>query len=731
MCHHTYHHYPSCGHISNWSMTSCQEYTNKLLLAGPEHSAPCEVVHSSHDVLQSTQPPMCVQCESNWVYSITHGETQGPIESQFQLGYMIEINARMVSNFDTDSKGDADDRDVRSTDHSDNGQVLLRAIGGGDGDLGSSDHSDNGQDFLSAIACDEDANCSDHSDNEQVFSSAIHGLGICEDCSKRASWTFDFASNLDLEFVPVNNVESCEDSAYSEDQSVYYYSFYDDSVSSDEEDEDEDEDEEASCGSWDGDEEVSNPYLCPDMDWDSLNVETFGHHSSRHLAEIEIAQAEPEEAQTTETRDHLLQDEIPAKTQNCEDDPLDDLLEIRLISIQERIQATVRRRIEEENEKQQRQVNISRLLDAALLEKDKNDRREREAAQGIEEDPHLWDTESMEQFPAGPFEIYEDASDISPRSPVKAKSRSGSLGPQPRMHIYQGTMFAASEAQAHQKGLREIRPYLDHQGEWEGQMRAFSADDANEMGLLDPVHLRGCCDERPAERHAYWGLMHAESEYEAETRHLENIQRVPGFNNQFYGTIQAENLAHAREMGVSNPQHLWGCCKDGLVDMPLAVKHRYNGVMSAISQEDVENRGLLDAQPVSGEGNYFGGLYYGHVVVDCELEAWIMGLRKIEHDDGCCAAAEAEAGAGVAEAEAGADVGLDVDALLPNALYTFYGYMFADTEQDLVDRGLQSALLVPGYTQKYSGNLQAGSAEEANAMGLIGASRIEWSGDLL
>lgn len=731
MCHHTYHHYPSCGHVSNWSMTSCQEYTNKLILAGPEGSASCEVVHASHDVLRSTQPPMCVQCESNWVYSITHGEAQTPshlIESQSQSGYLVEIDAHMVSAFYADSEIYADGRDAGSTGHSDNGQVSLRAIGGGDGDLGRTDHSDNDRDFPSAVACGGNASCADHGDNGQVFSGAVDDSDLCADCSKCMAGSGS-ASGSDLEFVPVSNVGSYENSACSQDQSVFYYSFYDDSASSDEE-------EESRYESVDGDVryysetcDSSNPYLCPDMDWDSLNVETFGHHASNHLAEIEIAQAESEEAQTTETHDHVLQGEIPAETQDRTADPLDDLLEIRLLSIQERIEASVRRRIEEENEKQQRQVNISKLLDAALLEKDKNDRREREAAQGIEEDPHLWDTESVEQLPAGPFEIYEDASDVSPRSPVKARSRSLSPGPQPTMHIFQGTMFAASEVQAYQQGLREIRAYLDHQGEWEGQMRAFSADDANEMGLLDPVHIRGCCDERPAECHAYYGLMHAESEFEAETRHLENIQRVPGFNNQFYGTIQAENLAHARAMGVSNPQHLWGCCKYGSVDMPPAVKHRYNGVMSAISQEEVENRGLLDAQPVPGEGDNYGGLFYGHVVVECESEARNMGLRKIEHADGCCAEVEAETGAGVAEAEVEAEA-LAVDALLPNALYTFYGYMFAHTEHEIVDRGLQGALLVPGYTKKYSGNLRAGSVEEANAMGLIGASRIEWSGDV-
>ncbi|CAG8429436.1 unnamed protein product [Penicillium salamii] len=178
-------------------------------------------------------------------------------------------------------------------------------------------------------------------------------------------------------------------------------------------------------------------------------------------------------------------------------------------------------------------------------------------------------------------------------------------------------------------------------------------------------------------------MMQADSEFEAEQRHLENIQIVPGSNNQFYGSILADDLAHARAMGVSNPQHLWGCCVDSQFDMPIAVKHQYNGTMSAISLDDAANKGLLDAQAVPGEcGEFYGGLYYGHVV-----RSWTGYFQRRTH---------------------------------------FFGYMFGHTEQDVIDRGLQHALLVPGYTKKFSGNLQAGSAEEANAMGLIGASRIEW-----
>ncbi|CAG7981280.1 unnamed protein product [Penicillium salamii] len=652
MCHHTYHHYPSCGHISNWSITSCQEYTNKLRLAGPDRSALCEAISTSHDLLQSTQPSMCIRCESEWASSITEGRPQKvyqAIEGMSHPGCIFEIEARMVSTLDCNSEIDTDDKD---------GEISLYAISGSGKDSG--------------------------------FSSAGDGSISAPGSKARTARILDM-----LDCTSDSDESDDGGSVCSDSNSEQYYSFYDDSSSVDDED---------SCRS-----PCDRPGCCadtcatipslPPLDWDSLNLETFGLHDSNILAEITVPVTNAQSPQT----------ELPAKISNRED----DLPEIDLSSIQERIETSVRRRLDEHNEKKTQEKNLSQLLDAALLEKDKNDRREREAAQGIEEDPHLWDTESINDLftrTAGPLEIYEDASDVSPRTQVKARGDSPRSGPQPTMHIYRGTMFAATEEQAYQNGLRDIRPYLNHEGQWEGQMRAFSADDATDMGLFDAVHIRGCCDVRPLEWHAYYGMMQADSESEAEQRHLENIQIVPGSNNQFYGSILAEDLAHARAMGVSNPQHLWGCCVDGQFDMPLAVKHQYNGTMSAISLDDAADKGLLDVQAMSGENN---GLYYGHVVVECELEAWNMGLREIKHADGCdgCAAAEPVE---------------EMDALLPNPTNTFFGYMFGHTEQDVIDRGLQHALLVPGYTKKYSGNLQAGSAEEANAMGLIGASRIEW-----
>ncbi|CAG8118965.1 unnamed protein product [Penicillium olsonii] len=624
MCHHTYHHYPSCGHISNWSMTSCQEYTNKLRLAGPDRSALCEVIATSHDLLEPTQPNMCVKCEAEWAANITEPgtpETDQVMEGLNNTGNIFEVEARMVSIPDCDSD---DDRETISGD------------------------DDSHQLFLNAICCEEPRTF--YSDSTESTSDA----------------------------------KSESESVFSQNHSEKLFTFYDDSSSIDEylgssERTESDTEVDDHCAV------IRDPET---IDWDSFNVETFG--LGNILAEIPIP---PEPETATNDQD----DEFPAILDQ------DDIPEINLTSIQERIEATIRKRLAEKEEPQTHATNLSHLLDVALLEKDKNDRRERDAAQGIEEDPHLWDTESLNDLftrPAGPLKIYTDASDVSPRTQVRSPRPAG---PQPRMHIYRGSMFCEREV-AQSRGLRNIR---GEEGDWEGEMRAFSADDAHQMGLLDPVHVRGCCDERPAEWHAYYGLMRADSEFEAERRHLENIQRVPGCDDRFYGSILADDLGHARAMGVSNAKHLWGCCVEGEVDMPRAVKHRYNGVMDAISRQEVVDKGLLGATPVPGEcGDYYGGLFSGYLVVECELDAWNMGLREIDHAADCCAD-------GCAEAE-------------PVSSCTFFGYMFAHTEQEVLGRGLQCVLLEPGYDKKWSGNLQARSVEEAEAMGLLKASQINW-----
>lgn len=221
--------------------------------------------------------------------------------------------------------------------------------------------------------------------------------------------------------------------------------------------------------------------------------------------------------------------------------------------------------------------------------------------------------------------------------------------------------------------------------------------------------MRGCCAERTADFHLFYGLMHAPSEFAAEKRWLEDIRRIPGEEGKFYGLLRADDLHHARAMGLTDIRHPWGCCKDGLFTMPERVRHRYTGYMSAISLEEVGYMGLCDAEPVPGEcGDYYGGRYYGYVEAYCELDAFQMGLKEPEHDGDCCEKAEVS---GVSIPAAGQ--------------YTYYGYMYASSEEEVVNRGLKDVLLVPGFDIKYSGNLQAGSEEEAKAMGLFEPSRIK------
>lgn len=658
---------------------------------------------------------MCVQCESDWASDVSHGAAQKPYRAIEGLGFtgcIFKIDARMVSAFNSHSKTDTGDRDTGNSDHSDNGRRFSGAVAD-DGDMGRANHSDNGQPFLCAVVGnDGNASKAAHSDNGQIFSGAVdESVSFAAAPAKSVAGPFDCGSIAGLGLDTAGGAESCTlKLACTNHQEFDYHGNQENRnstcvLSIDE----------SICESGDGSvEDIPKAIYAPipraplTIDWDAFNLETFGLEGDIS-ADIDVPQENLTDIPAPDTADADLLDEFTIDIMNL----FEERPGVNHFTIQERIDETVRKRIEEETEKEHRRVTLSKLLDEALLQKDRNDRREREAAQGIKEDPHLWDTESIDQnFKVELVPIREDTSAF-PCTTLQVRSDSPFPGPQPTMHLYLGSMFAGTEEEAYQMGLREVRPYMGHEGEWEGMMRAFSADDANRMGLLDPVHLRGCCDELPAHWHLYYGMMYADSEFDAEKRRLEDIQRVPGSNHLFYGTLPADDLAHAQAMGLSDVQHLWGCCKDGRVDMPLAVTHRYHGVMSAISLEDVLARELLDPQPVPGEcGDYYGGLYYGYVEAHCELEAWNMGLRKIEHID-CCADVEDR-------------VGTDY----PKAQCTFYWYMVAHNEQDIVDRGLQCALLVPGSVTKYSGNLQAGSVAEAKAMGLIEPSRIEWS-DLL
>ncbi|KAJ5491926.1 hypothetical protein N7453_010023 [Penicillium expansum] len=666
MCNHTYHHYPSCGHISNWSMTSCQEYTNKLRLAGPERSASCAQIKPSHDLLLSSEPSMCVQCESEWAKNLSsHGDDQTQTSNSYRTiegldaNQIIEVNARMVSD------STPDDRDTSSTDHSDNGQVFLGAAVGssGNGDAASAGHSDNGQICSRAVAGELGYK------RESVETELLDAEGaVCTSPSDASSCDTDSSgSSLCGSSLIRYNVLKLRIDEYLEKRQRQR--------------------------------EVGT-------DQKQQDTGASGRDENIYLADVDDPHVALEDTPPLGPVDNPEVDH-----HSCDEPALDIDL------VQQRIEATVLKRIEENNEKEARQVAISKLLDTALLKKDQDDRRERNAELGIEEDPHLWDTESLDRMWQAKDSTTETTANasipISPRTCTSPENQRSSPTPdplpQPNKHIYMGSMFASEES-ARQQGLLEVRPYGNYSGEWEGFMLADSEDDANHQGLLDPIHVRGCCAERRADFHLYYEMMHAPSEVHAEKRWLEDIRRIPGEEGRFYGLLRADDLQHARAMGLTNISHPWGCCKDGLFTMPERVRHRYTGFMCAVSLEAVGHMGLCGAEPVPGEcGDYYGGTYHGYVEAYCELEAFQMGLKDPEHDGDCCAKTEVS------------------DVSIPEAgQYTYYGYMYAGSEEEVVNRGLKDSLLVPGFDIKYSGYLQADSEDEAKALGLFEPSRIKW-----
>ncbi|KAJ5826066.1 hypothetical protein N7474_003204 [Penicillium riverlandense] len=104
MCLHTYHHYPVCGHISNWSVTSCLEFTNYVRqVAGTGQTVSCKQVEITHNLLPTTQPSLCVQCEMEWSGAVQQNDrypllpdTYRIIEGLDAKSPIIEFDARMT-----------------------------------------------------------------------------------------------------------------------------------------------------------------------------------------------------------------------------------------------------------------------------------------------------------------------------------------------------------------------------------------------------------------------------------------------------------------------------------------------------------------------------------------------------------------------------------------------------------------------------------------------------------
>jgi len=75
MCKYTYHHYPLCGHISNWTVTSCVEFTSQLrALAMTGQILSCEDTEIRHNINQKANQDLCVQCDIEWCEAVTNND---------------------------------------------------------------------------------------------------------------------------------------------------------------------------------------------------------------------------------------------------------------------------------------------------------------------------------------------------------------------------------------------------------------------------------------------------------------------------------------------------------------------------------------------------------------------------------------------------------------------------------------------------------------------------------
>lgn len=106
MCLYTYHHYPTCGHIANWTMTSCKEYTNTLrLLSHGGLSGYCNHIQTTHDLLSELEPDTCGQCDfelqravSQQTHNSSRMKAYRTIEGLSSTVPIIELSVRMNIN---------------------------------------------------------------------------------------------------------------------------------------------------------------------------------------------------------------------------------------------------------------------------------------------------------------------------------------------------------------------------------------------------------------------------------------------------------------------------------------------------------------------------------------------------------------------------------------------------------------------------------------------------------
>jgi hypothetical protein len=368
-----------------------------------------------------------------------------------------------------------------------------------------------------------------------------------------------------------------------------------------------------------------------------------------------------------------------------------------------RIEATVAKRIEEDYERYRRQAIISSLLDKALFWKDQAGKREQNAELGTEEDPHLWDTESQSQL-AKPI-ASSNPPMLSPKSFHHDEEKTSPKAKIPLIHICNDTFSAGSHQEA-EKSLFAFAPIDNMSGEHEGFMEGLSAADVQDMGLQSPQHVSGYYDAVPAPWHLFYGAMYAASKEAVRKKVFEDIQPSPEQRDKYYGIVEANSNDEAAELGLIGPQHPRRCCIDAFYSIPPRVPHVYDGTMSAASTEKAVSMGMYGSRPMPDKD----GESYGFVETYSVEEAEGMGLKDIQHALGRCR--------------------LTQFSILERIQYLYYGYMFGPSEEAVMQKGLKDPLLLPRFSDMYSGVVSAFSADEARQMGMFEPLRVMWDSDV-
>ncbi|KAI9928436.1 hypothetical protein ASPWEDRAFT_738192 [Aspergillus wentii DTO 134E9] len=101
MCQYNYHHYIHCGHIANFTIDTCIDITN--LLRQPNSTTTnrsCTRIDIAHDLLPSSHPTLCLQCENDWKTKMDSPQPQQkyiPLEGTTTSNPVtMQVNMEMV-----------------------------------------------------------------------------------------------------------------------------------------------------------------------------------------------------------------------------------------------------------------------------------------------------------------------------------------------------------------------------------------------------------------------------------------------------------------------------------------------------------------------------------------------------------------------------------------------------------------------------------------------------------